>query len=253
MIHGHEIHVGRDVAATVAAAALCWEAVTAAAIRERGACHVALAGGSTPRALYELLASPAWRSRIDWRRSHVWFGDERCVPPDHPDSNYRMAREALLAHIDIDAERIHRIPGEAEPERAAREYEDALRRTVPAIDDDVPALDLVLLGLGADGHVASLFPDTDILSERGDLVGAVWVPKLDAWRISLTLPVINAARRVMLLVTGAAKSDIVARAVMPESESPAGDYPVNRVRPPAGVDWYLDRAAAAGLGSEAKP
>lgn len=250
MIHGHEIHIGGDVTATVAAAAACWEAVTAAAIRERGACHVALAGGSTPRALYELLASPSWRSRIDWRRSHVWFGDERCVPPDHPDSNYRMAREALLAHIDIDAERIHRIPGETEPELAAHEYEDALRRTVPATEDDVPALDLVLLGLGADGHVASLFPGTDILSERGDLVGAVWVPKLEAWRISLTLPVINAARRVMLLVTGAAKAGIVAQAITPEIDEQA-DHPVNRVRPSAGVDWYLDRAAAAGLGPEA--
>lgn len=252
MIHGHEIHIGRDAAATVAAAAACWEAVTAAAIRERGVCHVALAGGSTPRALYELLASPSWRSRIDWRRSHVWFGDERCVPPDHSDSNYRMAREALLAHIDIDAERIHRIPGETEPERAAREYEDALRRTVPAADGDVPALDLMLLGLGADGHVASLFPGTDILSERGDLVGAVWVPKLDAWRISLTLPVINAARRVMLLVIGSAKSDIVAQAIAPEADEHA-DHPVNRVQPSAGVDWYLDRAAAAGLGPETAP
>ncbi|MDX9739901.1 MAG: 6-phosphogluconolactonase [Gammaproteobacteria bacterium] len=243
MNHRREIHIGSDADAVVQTAAACWEAASAAAIRARGVCHVALAGGSTPRALYELLARPPWRERIDWSRHYFWFGDERCVPPDHPDSNYRMARETLLSHIAVDAERVHRIRGEIDPALAAREYEDALRRTVATDEGATPALDLVLLGLGTDGHVASLFPGTDILAARGNLVAAVWVPRLASWRVSLTLPVINAARRVALLVTGSGKADIVAQVIGAESHA----YPAGLVQPSAGVDWYLDRAAAAGI------
>lgn len=238
-----KIHVGDDADATVQAAAAWWENVTAAAISERGVCHVALAGGSTPRALYELLATPSWRTRIDWSRLHVWFGDERCVPPDHADSNYRMARETLLSHVPVDAERVHRIRGEIDPALAAREYEDALLRHIPpSATGSLPRLDLILLGIGTDGHVASLFPDTDILNRDADLVAAVWVPRLASWRISLTLPLINATHRVAVLATGAGKADIVSRVIGDDVST----YPARMVQPASGVDWFLDRAAAAG-------
>ena len=245
----NEVHIASDTEAAVQAAAAWWEAVSSAAIRERGVCHVALAGGSTPRALYEVLASPLWSRHIDWSRHYFWFGDERCVPPDHPDSNYRMARETLLSHIAVDAERIHRMRGEIDPSLAAREYEDVLRRTVAAASGSVPALDLVLLGIGTDGHVASLFPDTDILGRRGDLVAAVWVPKLASWRISLTLPLINAARRVGVLATGAGKAEIIARVIDGDD---SGAYPAQLLRPENGVEWFLDEAAAAGIERESR-
>lgn len=239
-----QIHIGSDAAASIHAAASWWEAVSGAAIGERGVCHVALAGGSTPRALYELLASPLWRERIDWTRMHFWFGDERCVPPEHAGSNYRMARETLLSRVPVDAERIHRIRGEIDPTLAAQEYEDALLRTVPPADrGSLPALDLVLLGIGTDGHIASLFPDTDILNRGNELVAAVWVAKLASWRISITLPLINAARRVAVLAIGPGKADIIASVLGDVS----GAYPAQMVQPAAGLDWFIDRSAAAGI------
>lgn len=242
---GRDIHIGTDLRATVAAAAARWAALAEEAVRERGAFHVALAGGSTPRALYEALAGAPWRDDIDWRASWIWFGDERCVPPTHEDSNYRMARETLLSRVDCPPSQVQRMEGERDPHAAARDYQRLLEERLPReeLPDLPPRLDLVLLGLGPDGHIASLFPDTPILEQRSTLVDAVFVPRLSAWRVSLTYPLIEAARRVMMLVTGESKADIVA-AVLAER---APELPIARLRPQGSIEWYLDRAAARDL------
>lgn len=201
---------------------------------------VALSGGSTPRRLYEVLAAPPFRERVPWGRVHVFWGDERCVPPDHSDSNYRLAREALLDKIPILAENVHRIWGEMPPDQAAAAYQTELEAVVGVNG----RLDLILLGMGADGHTASLFPGTEALEERERAVVAVYVERLQAWRVTLTLPVINAARQVLFLVTGAAKAEIV-QAVL---EGPEGRFPAQQIRPTAGqLTWLVDVAAASRL------
>lgn len=208
----------------------------------RGAFHWALAGGSTPQALYRLLATETFADRIPWSGIHAWFGDERCVPPEHADSNYRMAREALLGHVPIPGPQIHRLVGEDPPREAAEDYIRALCRELPA-DSGPPVLDLVLLGLGPDGHVASLFPGTAALDAE-DWVAAVYVPELEAWRLSLTLPVINAARRVWLLASGPDKARIVRQAL---AEPGAEPLPVQRLAPRGEWVWFLDAAAAGEI------
>ncbi|MFZ5592930.1 MAG: 6-phosphogluconolactonase [Pseudomonadota bacterium] len=219
------------------------------AIAARGQFHVALSGGTTPRSLYQRLATPQFASRIDWRRVHVWFGDERTVPPDHPDSNYRMARESLLDHVPIPPAQVHRI--EAEKEGGADDYEALLNEYIAASETAVPQFDLVLLGLGPDGHIASLFPDTAILRERDRLVAAVWVAKLNTWRISLTLPVIDNARHVLLLVAGTGKAEIV-REIFTDAPR-AVPYPVQMLAPAGALEWHLDAAAAQYLSREGAP
>lgn len=203
-------------------------------IAEARAFFVALAGGNTPRALYRALAA---RSDIDWTGVHVFFGDERCVPPTHVDSNYRMAQETLLRQVPIPLLQIHRLRGELAPEDAARVYADELEYVPRA--NRWPCFDLVLLGLGDDGHIASLFPDTAALERKDATVVANAVPRLGAQRLTLTLPVINNARAVWLLVSGAAKAAIVQRALKNPGSPP---LPVQRLDP-ARLSWYLDRAA----------
>lgn len=221
----------------------------ARAVAERGRATVALAGGSTPQRLYRLLAdgSAPFRARLPWDRIHVFFGDERHVPPDHPDSNYRAAREALLAHVTVAS--VHRMRGELpDPAAAAAGYEAELERffALSAAADPPPRLDLVLLGLGADGHTASLFPGSAALEERRRWVLAPFVERLGTHRITLTLPVLDRAREVVFLVSGSDKADALARVLAP-GEAPAA--PAARVRPEAGAPiWIVDHAAAARLG-----
>lgn len=220
-------------------------AAASRAVAERGRFAVALAGGSTPRRLYELLADrrEPWRARIPWDRTHVFFGDERHVPPDHPDSNYRMASEALLAHVPVAS--VHRMRGEDPAEDAARSYEAELARFFGAdLGGPPPSLDLVLLGLGHDGHTASLFPGSVALRERQRWVVAPFVDPLAARRITLTLPVLDRAREALFLVSGPDKADAMARVF---AARPAGDPPpAARVRPRAGaLVWIADEAAAA--------
>jgi 6-phosphogluconolactonase len=225
--------------------------LTASARQEvagHGAFHWALAGGSTPQGLYELLATSEFAGRIPWAGIHAWFGDERCVPPDHEQSNYRMARTALLDRVPLPAERVHRLAGEEAPAAAADAYAEAMARSLPQADG-VPVLDLVLLGLGPDGHVASLFPGTPALEATG-WVTAVHVPALDAWRLSLTLPVINAARRVWLLASGPDKAAIVRAAAAPPGSEP---LPVQCLAPRGEWVWFLDQAAAAELSPPPDP
>lgn len=243
-----KLHVHDDKAALSRALAAHWAAAAGESIDTHGGFHVALAGGSTPRSLYELLASEDFRHALNWGATHIYFGDERCVPPDHAESNYRMVCEALLKHVDIPAEQIHRIEAEREDrDAAARDYAETLGTLLPGFPGGgPPRFDLVLLGLGTDGHIASLFPGTDALEERTHLVTAVNVAKLDTWRISLTYPVIEAARQIAIMVAGEDKAGIVAEVLSGERHG-APVYPVERLSPRGRLDWFIDRAAASGL------
>jgi 6-phosphogluconolactonase len=199
---------------------------------------VALAGGSTPRRLYEMLARAPFKDQVQWDRVHFFWGDERCVPCDHADSNYRMAREALLDHVPITPGHVHRIRGELTPDQAADAYQAQLESELGA---DV-RLDLVLLGMGADGHTASLFPGASALAESLRRVLAVYVESLRSWRVTLTLPMLNAARQVVFMVGGAAKAETLARVRAGEC------LPAALVRPPQGhLTWLMDREAAGHI------
>jgi 6-phosphogluconolactonase len=229
------LEVYADAAELARAAAEHFVAHAAEAITARSRLLVALAGGSTPRATYTLLATGQFASRIDWPRVHVFWGDERCVPPDHADSNYRMAHEALLAHVPIPVENVHRIVGELDPAQAAAAYEEELESTLGADG----RLDLVLLGMGSDGHTASLFPGTAALKEQERWVVENYVEKLKSWRITLTLAAINAARQATFLVGGSSKAEPLARIRAGEG------LPAGLVQPVGGdLIWLVDREAA---------
>lgn len=222
-------------------------ALSTQAISQRDAFHVALAGGSTPRRLYQALAKTTRQSRIDWQRIHIYFGDERAVPPEHADSNFRMAREALLDAVALPSQNIH--PMLANPshiQQDADRYAALLASQLPQNDAHWPVFDLILLGLGTDGHTCSLFPDTPILMERQRAVAAVEVKHLNSWRLSLTFPVLDAARQLLFLVAGQDKAPILQRLC----DGPGDDtdsLPVERIEPTGQVEWHLDQAAAAAL------
>ncbi|MFA5529154.1 MAG: 6-phosphogluconolactonase [Thiohalomonadaceae bacterium] len=238
------IHILGDEPALHRASAERVVQLAAASVHARGSFHLSLAGGRTPEGLYATLATPEFAGRMDWSCTHVYFGDERVVPPDHPDSNYRMARERLLSHVPLPEGNVHRIAGEQPAAQAAADYAAVLARSVP-LDQGMPRFDLVLLGLGLDGHIASLFPDTTALTSTDTSVIPVYVEKLQAWRVSLTYPVLDRARHLILLVAGAKKADVVRRALH-EIVGPA-PLPVQRLRPQGAVEWFLDAQAAAGL------
>ncbi len=216
--------------------------LAAKAIAQRGKFRLALAGGNTPRMLYERLAQAPYPDQIDWAAVEIFFGDERCVPPDHPDSNFRMANESLLGRVSIPPEQIHRMRGEIEPAMAARAYEAELKA---AFGNAQPAFDLLLLGLGEDGHTASLFPGSTALSHKKHWVTAVEhhrPPPPLVTRISLTLPALNAAREVWFLVSGAGKANILRRVLEPEGETDL--LPAQQVQPVSGeLVFLVDRAA----------
>jgi len=233
-----------DSLAQAAAEIVVTSAQAAIAARERFS--IGLSGGSTPRPLYALLASPAYAPRIDWPNVHVFWGDERCVPPDHPDSNYRMARETLLDRVPLLPDNIHRMPGERDPEAGAGAYDAHLRSFFAADGEDVPRFDLLLLGMGGDAHTASLFPGTAALGETDRWVAANYVEKLGAWRLTLTPPALNAAAEIVVLVSGADKADAL-DAVLNSPTDP-DRYPAQLLQPENGrLRWLVDRAAAARL------
>jgi 6-phosphogluconolactonase len=223
------------------------ERIVAAAERAAGEGRpfsLALSGGGTPKALYELLATDAYESRIDWRNVEVFFGDERTVPPDHKDSNYRMAHEALLAKVPIPRDNVYRMAGERDPHQAAKEYGQMLKEKFGE-----GALDFVLLGMGDDGHTASLFPETEALNETKHRCVANFVPKLDTWRITLTAPFINRSRDVMILVAGASKSKRLQEVL--EGPREPRRLPVQLIQPaPGQLTWLVDVAAAGMAGEE---
>jgi len=240
-----EIVVLAGLNAVAREAADRWIALARESIAARGRFTVALSGGSTPRALFSLLASEAHRDQVEWGRTVVFWSDERCVPPDHADSNYGMAREALLSKVPIPTGNVHRMRGEVNPERAALEYEQTVRRELPT-EVGAPVFDLILLGMGPDGHTASLFPGTPAIHEKARLVAANFVPKLNAHRITFTPPLINAAAHVMFLVAGSDKADVL-RAVL-EGEFKPDVLPAQLVKPVDGqLAWLVDRAAATHI------
>ena len=242
------IEVAESADALGHAAAERFARLTIDAVRARGRCSVALSGGTTPRRVYQLLASEPLRSRVPWEQIEFFWGDERHVPTDHADSNYRMAAEALLSKVPVRPKRIHHIRAEiADAALAAQEYEVEIR-TAFGEPHTTPRFDLILLGLGADGHTASLFPGTTALGERHRLCVANWVAALGAHRITMTLPLINAARDVVFIVSGAEKAAMVGQVLRGGTASPA---PATLVQPADGeIWWMLDREAAGEVGSD---
>ena len=204
---------------------------------------VALSGGSTPRALYQLLADPnePFREQVAWDKTHFFFTDERHVPPDHPDSNYRMVNEAMFSHAPIPPQNIHRIPAENPvAEDAAKAYESDLLKF---FGETIPAFDLIFLGIGEEGHTASLFPYSPALKETERLVAAPFVEKLNAYRITMTLPVLNNGKSVVFLVTGASKAEILSEVIKADKKPDL--YPAQAISPTNGaVSWLVDKAAA---------
>jgi len=204
--------------------------------------NVALAGGNTPRRVYELLATERFKQRIEWPQVELFFGDERCVPPDHPDSNYAMAYESLISKVAIPATNVHRIIGEGNPRESASLYENQLR-TFFALPP-WPRFNLVLLGMGEDGHTASLFPGSNALNERSKWVVPTRRDESSHDRITLTVPVFNHAARIIFLVTGAGKAERLAHVLRPESGSEP--LPAQMIQPVDGsLEWLVDRAAAS--------
>ena len=242
-----EIQRVSDATALYQAAAEVFVRAATEAVRTADRFTVALAGGSTPRGLYGLLADPTHRDRIAWNSVHVFWGDERHVPPDHADSNFRMANEALLTRVPVDPSQVWRIKGEyPDPSQAAAEYERKLRDVFGLRAGQLPRFDLVLLGMGDDGHTASLFPGTAALGERQRLVVANRVPKFNTDRITLTAPVINNAASVMFLVQGADKAPAL-KAVL-ESPFEPERLPAQLIRPDTGrLLWIVDQSAAGLL------
>jgi 6-phosphogluconolactonase len=214
------------------------------AIRNQGSATFVLTGGNTPKPVYEILAGSPYRERVDWERIDFFWGDERCVPPDHPESNFGMARQTLLSRIPVTESRIRRILGELEDaEKSALRYEAEIRRAAGSAG--IPSFDLVLLGMGQDGHTASLFPGAVWDEQR--LVVAVSVPGLASSRISMTPRLLNSARKVIFLTAGAAKAPALAKVL----EDPTSDYPARKIRPIAGsLTWMVDEPAASLLSSE---
>lgn len=236
-----------DPAAIAAEAAERFATICARAAALRGACAVALSGGETPKRLYAALASDAYRRRVPWERLEVFWGDERCVPPDDPRSNYRVARDLLLSKVPVPAEHLYPMPGDTpDHEAAAAAYEKTLRAALPRTADGWPRFDLVLLGLGDNAHTASLFPHSVVLRERDRAVVAEFVEDAGMWRMTLTAPVLNRAAEILFLVAGGSKADAV-RAVL-EGPADPDDVPAALIRPVDGrVTWLLDAPAASRL------
>ena len=206
----------------------------------RRARTVALSGGSTPKLMFQILAEQ-FLTQVAWEGIQFFWSDERHVPPDHPESNYRMANEALLSHVPVSAENVHRIHGEnPNAAEAAAEYEQTI---IAVTKQPLPRFDLIFLGLGADGHTASIFPGSEVLHETERLVAAPYVEKFKSYRITMTLPLLNNGARVVFLVSGADKAEIVKKVLEGENK-----YPAQAVKPMQGeLIWMLDRDAAAYL------
>lgn len=248
------IEISPNFAALSDAAAERIVAAAEHAIDAHGRFVIALSGGSTPRRTYELLAREPYASRVDWSRVHVVWGDERCVPPSNADSNYRMAREALLDHVPIPATNVHRMHGEDDPAAAAASYETALRALLntpngPPASAPGKSIDLALLGLGDNGHTASIFPESAAVSEQRRWVMAEYVPAVSMWRITLTAPTINAAAEVLFLVAGGDKAEVLQRIL--EGPRVPRELPAQLIAPtPGQIHWLVDAAAAARVRKE---
>jgi 6-phosphogluconolactonase len=251
--NNREIVIFDNLEALSQAAAVRFVEVANSSIAKNGRFSVALSGGSTPKVLYGLLANPPYYSQVDWSKVFFFFGDERCVAPDHPDSNYRMASEALLAKLNLPANQVFRMQGEnPDYEAAANTYAQELQKFFgleaghgPS-PENFPRLDLVLLGMGPDGHTASLFPGTKALQERGRPVAPNYVEKLNAHRLTLTAPTINRAAQVLFLIGGSDKAAPLHQVL--EGEYQPEVYPSQLIQAPNGkLVFFVDQTAAAQL------
>jgi len=248
--NGNQVDVFPDVHALTLAAAERFAALATRAVEHHAVFAVALSGGSTPKALYRLMAADREiRAKIPWSKIHFFFGDERHVPPDHADSNFRMANEAMFQALPAEQLHIHRVLGEmTSAAQAAEQYEADLRKFFEPrgfLDISFPRFDLILLGMGPDGHTASLFPNSSGLQETTRWVIANWVEKFQTDRITFTFPVLNSAAEVILFVSGPEKAELLAEVLQPNGVE---KYPVQNVKPHNGIKrWMLDASAAAGL------
>ena len=242
-----EIRILNSLADLSQAAAAEFISLAVDAVRSKGRFCVALCGGSTPRGLYTLLGNQAQHSLL-WEKIHFFWGDERHVPPDHPDSNYRMAFEALLSKVPIPAENIFRIHAEEkDTDTAAKKYEQTLTTFFHVQPGEFPRVDLMLLGMGPDGHTASLFPGTRALDEKNRLVVSNWVDKLNTYRITMTLPVLNNSAYVLFLVSGRDKANVLRQVLERQTE----ELPASLVHPTNGrLLWIVDREAGSALSKQ---
>jgi 6-phosphogluconolactonase len=242
-----EIAVFPDLEAAAASAAERFAAACDRAVAARGACAVALSGGDTPKPLFARLAGDPYRRRIPWDRLYVFWGDERCVPPGDPRSNFKMANDLLLSKVPVPKAQIFRMPADTDDHAAAAAaYERTLRAHLPATADGWPRFDFNLLGLGANAHTASLFPHTPAVREGSRAVVAQYIDEVGMWRMTLTVPVLRRAAETVFLVAGASKAGAVRAAL--EGPPNGEDVPASVIRPLDGrIIWLLDAAAASGL------
>jgi 6-phosphogluconolactonase len=245
-----KVRIEESPPAIAADAAELFTELAQRAAAEGGTFRVALSGGSTPRLLYGLLASDAFRGDVPWDRIQFFFGDERWVPHTHRDSNYKLANDELFSKLDLHSGQVFPMPtGSANPDEAAANYEASLRKAFGTKEGEVPRFDLIFLGMGDDGHTASLFPHTTAITEAKKLVAAPYVDKLGSHRITLSPPVLNAGKEVVFLVTGDTKADALKQVL--EGEYNPEEYPSQLLRNAQGnVTWFIDRPAAAKLTSE---
>ena len=230
--------IAPDEESLAASAAARFCALATDAIRGGRTARICLTGGSTPRQMYQRLATGVSCADLSWPRIHLYWSDERHVPPDHQDSNYRMARESLLAHVTVPESQVHRIKGELPPEEASMLYEEELP----------DRFDLMLLGVGADAHIASIFPRSPLLTERSRRAAALWAPHLNAYRVTLTPRALLDADHIVLVVAGPSKAEAVAAAI--DGAFDLDRYPVHLLREAGNrVEWFIDRAAARALSS----
>lgn len=238
--------VFKDVTGFVDGAADFIATCGAGAIADRDRFTIALSGGGTPKLIYARLASAGYKDRIDWSKWHIFFGDERCVPPDDAKSNFRMAREAMLDHVPVSPENVYRIRGEDDPAMAALRYEQQVAGLFRSASP--PAFDLILLGMGDNGHTASLFPGTAALRERVRWVIPQYVEVMSTWRVTFTTALINAARNVAFMAEGVAKADMLWNVIKGPYQPDV--WPSQLVQPVAGkLHWLVDQAAAAKVQS----
>jgi 6-phosphogluconolactonase len=244
--YSRQVTICSDLADLSRQAAAQFVSLADRAVQERGRFTVCLSGGSTPRQTYALLADDPLRNRTPWSRVHIFWGDERLIALDQPDNHYRMASDIFLMKVPIPAQNIHRVRVEVDnPAQAASEYDGLLRSFFDLTGEEIPRFDLIILGMGADGHMASLFPGTPALKETERLAVANYVPKLNADRLTLTLPVLNNARQIMFLVSGDNKADALRGVLEDDSRT---DLPARLLRPRDGkMLWMVDNDAAGKL------
>ena len=225
-------------------AAELWVEICSEAIRARGQASVALSGGSTPKSLFELMATPEWSRKVDWSKTHLFWGDERAVPANDPQSNYRMAKEAMISKLSIPEANVHPVQTELGPQKAAEAYEKTLRQFFPG--DAWPQIDFNLLGLGENGHTASLFPHTKLLHENKRWVAAECIEEVHMDRITMTAPAINHSRQIVFFISGASKADVVKE--VKEGPRDPERLPAQLIKPEGGsLLWLLDKDAGSKI------